>query len=359
MAESKPPIDDDDDAELELAPIDPEILAHERRRADQKTQTVLEKIDVDELFEQSAHTDFDLGTFNWKQFRFTTRDLMIATAGLAVVLTVFQLAGACNAIFWLTAVALGAGFFWVNLQERRREAERQRMKEEFLAGVRKTSASASAEAESAEAATPRKRFEVKFSFSMKELFATMTVAVVVVFLLQLMGPHNLAWILGMIAIAGIIANIAGFEAAPIIVLGWWLLLVVYLLVGLAAIFTEGKAKDAAQSGVAPRSHLALAFGTPAAGSTSGSITPWSCSHTAMHQQTSAHENPRAQPASTSLGQWTPKYTRVTPTAAVTRIAIDMNSTFSRRRETNRDATNPSVRYTAAAIVECPLGKLEV
>ena len=37
----------------------------------------------------------------------------------------------------------------------------------------------------------------------------------------------------------------------------------------------------------------------------------------------------------------------------------MSSTFSRRRGTNRDATIPSVRYTAAAIVEWPLGKLDV
>jgi hypothetical protein len=264
MTEHKPPIDDDDDAELELAPIDPEILAMERRRAQERTQTALEKIDVDELFEQGAHTDLDFGTFSWKQFRFTTRDLLIGTAGLAVVLTVFILVDACNAIFWLTAAALVAGFFWVNLQERRREAERQLKKEEFLAGVKRTSVHATADGESAEAAAPRKRFDVKFSFSMKELFAAMTAAVFVVFLLQLLGPHHLAWILGLIAIAGIIANIVGFEAAPIVVLGWWLLLVVYLLVGLAAIFSEEKAggAGAAAAAHAPDSDLWEASPTP-------------------------------------------------------------------------------------------------
>jgi hypothetical protein len=44
--------------------------------------------------------------------------------------------------------------------------------------------------------------------------------------------------------------------------------------------------------------------------------PRRCSRRAISQQAVAHTVPAVQPASTSVGQWTPRYTRLTPTAMV-------------------------------------------
>jgi hypothetical protein len=288
MADNKPPVDDDDDAELELAPIDPEILAHEQQRAKRLTDSVIDKVDVDELYGESPHTDLGVDISSLKQFRFTTRHLLIATALLALVMTVFTTTGACNAIFWIAVATLGAGWFWVLQQERRREIERQRRREEFLAGVKKTPTVTAFERDATEGADqPQKRFDVKFAFSPKEMALAMTVAVVVVGLLWLMGPHNLAYVLGLIAIAGIIANIVGLDAAPIVVLGWWLLLVLYLVVSLVAMFTDSKDDDAAAQATVASTQRVFLSNEDSRGATLHRGEPWSVNSSAPADRSSA------------------------------------------------------------------------
>jgi membrane protein implicated in regulation of membrane protease activity len=231
MADSKAPIDDNDD-EYELEPVDPEVLAIERERGERRTETAVSRIDVDELYgDTSNYSDFDVNWSELRQFRFTTQHLLILTAVLAILLTLFRLFDPGLAIFVIAAVLLAGGWFGASLLERRKEAERERRRAEFFgkgAGV--------ADATNATFDTPvtQPRAAFKFAFSTKELLITMTAAAVALALLRFIGPHTLSMVLGMIALAGLAANAMGYDPPRQVVLGWWILLVMYLAVGLIA-----------------------------------------------------------------------------------------------------------------------------
>ncbi len=236
MADFQSTFDEDDDAELELEPVDPEIIAHEKRRAEQKIEEIVKRVDVDEVLDQaSPHGDIglDFDFSNWRNFRFTTRHLLMFTAVLAVIFTIFRVAAAsCNAVFWMGVIALGAGWYWVHREEKRRDAERQRQREKILKSFGRKDELV--EQEAVGEGPFGRGFDFKFSFSLRQLFITMTVAAVAIWILNVINPQILSLLLGLIAIGGIVATIAGFEAPPIVVLGWWLLLVVYILVAIIA-----------------------------------------------------------------------------------------------------------------------------
>jgi hypothetical protein len=234
MPDPKPPVDDDDDYELELEPVDPEVLEHERRRAAKLTETAASRVDVDELYgDAGAYSDLELDLSQLKQFRFTTRHLLIATALLAILLTLFRLFPTTKAIVIIAGVLLAAGWVFTLRLERRQEAQRAKRRAEFFGEP------VEEEAIVLEAGAPP-RPEFKFAFSIKELLITTGVAAVVMGLLRIIGPNALSMGLGLIALAGIAANAMGYDPPRHIVLGWWILLVMYLLVGLFAIVAPGK-----------------------------------------------------------------------------------------------------------------------
>jgi small-conductance mechanosensitive channel len=188
------------------------------------------------------HSDLggDFEFSGWRDFRFTTRHLLILTAVLAVVFTIFRVAEmSCNAVFWLGVVALAAGWYWVYREERRREAERQRQRTVILKSFGR-------EAELTEESSGEGQLggdhQFKFSFSLKQLFITMTATAVLIGILKLMPTEIFSLLLGLIAVAGIVAVMAGFEAPPVLVLAWWILLVLYILV---SIFSQVKQNQAA------------------------------------------------------------------------------------------------------------------
>jgi membrane protein implicated in regulation of membrane protease activity len=232
MAESKPPVGDDDDYELELEPVDPEVLAMERRHAAERVEAAASRIDVDELYgDTGGYSDLTVDWSQVKQFRFTTRHLLIATAFLAILLTLFRLLYATKAIVIIAAVALAAGWIWAMRLERKKELERERRRAEFFG---KTAPAESAD-ERLEPAEQAPRAEFKFAFSIKELLITTAVCAVVLALVRLIGPEAMSVTLGAAALVGLVVNAMGYDPPRHVVLGWWLLLVMYLLVGVFAI----------------------------------------------------------------------------------------------------------------------------
>jgi hypothetical protein len=79
-----------------------------------------------------------------------------------------------------------------------------------------------------------------FSFSLKQLFWAFTVVAFIMGLAYLVGPENASWMLGAIAVLGLAIHVMGFELPGIIVFGWWVLLVVYVIMSLFAIFVSGR-----------------------------------------------------------------------------------------------------------------------
>lgn len=248
-----PPQPPEDDDELELEPVDPEILAHRQERAQHAVDSAVKKIDVDELYEpHSNYSDLELDLSGLKSFRFTTRTLLLITAILAISMTVYLTWGGCMMIFAGMLTAIAAGFFWTSKQDRQNELERIRRREEFLANKDKQAAGAPAAASASKPASPfdpetptpaaiepepaekRPFFDVKFAFSMKELFITMTAVAVSLALLRWITPEYIAMLLGFVALSGLIANASGYEPPRLVVLGWWLLMVFYLAIGLFA-----------------------------------------------------------------------------------------------------------------------------
>ncbi|MBX3435089.1 MAG: hypothetical protein KF847_17365 [Pirellulales bacterium] len=219
----------DDDDDLELEPIDPEILEHERRRAQQKSDDALARVDFEDVFHEKESEPL-VGVEQLKQFRFTIKHLLLATAVLAIVLTLFQVTEHfCSAIAILFTATLAGGWAYVFRRERALKAEKERLRAEFEAGRRLTTPAPPPP----DAPPESPAFEFRFAFSAKQMLIALTVAAVMMGVLSLAASKGtVAMILGMIAILGLVASAVGFEPPAIFVLGWWLLLVCYLILGL-------------------------------------------------------------------------------------------------------------------------------
>jgi len=238
-----------DDDELELQPIDPEIVEHQRQRTKRKVREAEDSVDINEVFDEENIGDpVDLEQL--KHFRFTTRHLMIATAVVAIVMTLFLRLDGCMGLFVSACIALGAGWWFVLREEQRRlgrlAANRKKLKQRIASQraieddesvpaskVKKLShAHAEVDADREEDNTQP---SFRISFSMKELLVAFTVAAVMLGCSQILGFENAAMLLGFVALVGLLAQAFGVELPPLVVLGWWLLLVLYILICLWAV----------------------------------------------------------------------------------------------------------------------------
>ncbi len=235
MADSDP----QDDDEYELEPIDPEILERERQRADAKVRQAEQSVDINEYYEDEQPED-PITWDDMRGFQFSIRHLLIATAGLAVFLTLWEI-GECLALFLGALAALAGGWFYVLKREREAKDKRQIERAARVAGSGKpTDPDAIDYSEFDTSEEPTASREFRFSFSMKELFGAMTVAALMLGLIQILGgAHNAALVLGLIALLGLVIHVVGFDPPPVVVLGWWLLLVLYIVMSLWAAFGSG------------------------------------------------------------------------------------------------------------------------
>ena len=245
MTEHDPHSDDDDDNddEYELEPIDPEILEHERQRGEQKTRQAESAFDIEEVYNELEPID----PINWgdlRAFRFTTRHLLIVTALLSVVMTLIEI-GRWTGLFLVVVIALAAGWFFVLKKEQRERLQRKRHREE---AKRRIAAERGEAVDAGQLPTKVDKPEpetavgpaFRFSFSMKEMLGALTVAAVLFALVRgLGGVDNAAMLLGMIALTGLAVHMIGFDPPAVIVLGWWILLVLYIVVSLWAAFGPG------------------------------------------------------------------------------------------------------------------------
>lgn len=235
------PDEDDDDYELELEAVDPEVLAHARERANRQVQETEARAERLETFEAPSEAD-SLEFDGLKNFRFTTRHLLIATAILAVLMSIVKLGGGCNGLFFAGLMALGYGWWVVLRKERNERLERERRRQEIDARMEAARRSAQGERSRMEGLEPAEeewepeKPALTFSFSLKQLFWAITVAGLVLAIATLFGPQNASWLLGAIAVLGLAIHVMGFELPGIIVFGWWILLVLYVLMSLWAIF---------------------------------------------------------------------------------------------------------------------------
>ncbi len=247
MTENNPTFDDENDDEYELEPVDPEILEHERKRAEFKTRKAEASVDIDEVFRQTELAA-PIGLEDFKHFRFTTRHLLIATALLSVVMTLCLTMGSCMGLFVSGGATIAGGWWFVHQRERRHAEKMEQQRRETEARMAAERAAedgqaresvplpASLEIDTAWDVANDEPPSFDFSFSLKEFFGAFTTAAVILALVKLTGPQTMALVLGLTALLGLVLHATGFDPPRVIILGWWILLLMYLLVGLFVAF---------------------------------------------------------------------------------------------------------------------------
>jgi magnesium-transporting ATPase (P-type) len=127
---------DSDDAELELEPLDPEVLAAEQRRAAAALEVHRTVIDVDEVYRDldvnrdTAIVDEWLDRLRNFRFQFQVKHLLVLTAVVAVVLvlSVWISLGTVFIVGFMLAVAGVSLYLKLEENKRQEEADRRRRK---------------------------------------------------------------------------------------------------------------------------------------------------------------------------------------------------------------------------------------
>ena len=221
--------------ELELEPVDPEILENQRRRVKSRARELEDRVDIEELFESAEQTD-PITLNEFKQFQFNTRHMLAVTALLAVAIAAGSRLGACAGMFAAVLLLLAAGWWLVTQKERAQRVQRRREMEQRGAAYRAATDGNLSEAPQSLIA-PKPRPALSFAFSLKQLLGTFAIAAVALVLTHSLGKaENAALLLGFVALAGLLVHALGFDPPPVVILGWWLTLVLYILTEILAAF---------------------------------------------------------------------------------------------------------------------------
>lgn len=240
-----------DDDELELEPIDPAILKAQQERTKRKSRQAEDAIDVNQGFDDQTPEDpVDLEQL--KKFRFRTHHLLSLTAVLAVTMTIFNRLGGCMGIFISGIVTLGAGW-WFVLREEKRRFERvaaQREEQQKRLAMRRAvedgesvpefytenfDAAYDDEHEADETKTALGEF--KLPFTAKEILSVLGGAIVALGCMWFLGPNIATLLFGIVAIVGLVAQALNIKMPPIVIFAWWVFLVLYVLASLSGGFT--------------------------------------------------------------------------------------------------------------------------
>jgi hypothetical protein len=246
------PPPDDDDLELELEPPDETI---EERQKQLALNAIRSRIDIDEIYRDA---DRDRGgeiLENWFRnfhFQFQLKHMLIATAVLAIAMTLIKLQ-----LFWTTLLvgvmlSVAGLYAYLRLEEKKHEVEADRKRQALYArrraqmaanmgaplaeGIESTLAEdvpqpSNAVDEMWQEAAKKEAFH--FQFSLREMLLVMTAAAVSLALVRLLGgPSATASLLGLVALGGLVVYACGYEPPQNMVFAWWLILVMYVLISI-------------------------------------------------------------------------------------------------------------------------------
>src|SRR5688572_17703666 len=117
---------EDDDAELELEPPDAQVIAAEERRAKETIEASMMSVDIDEVYRDADRRDGGEILDKWVRdfrFQFQVKHLLIATAVLAIAMTLWrlELLGTALAMFFMVSIV--AVYMYVQWLERKQQNE--------------------------------------------------------------------------------------------------------------------------------------------------------------------------------------------------------------------------------------------
>jgi hypothetical protein len=181
------------------------------------------------------------------------KHLLVGTALLAIFLTLSRFAGFGFTIPLLVMLGVLAVYSFIKYEEGKHQAEADRKRDEMYAqrrakmlarGVMQTSGPRTDPVESVPVMEPPSVFDepapapepFRIQFSMQTLLIVVTGAAITLGLLRIVGGSTpMATILGLAAVTGLVIHALGFEPPQPVVLGWWLILVLYVVLSLLAV----------------------------------------------------------------------------------------------------------------------------
>jgi hypothetical protein len=239
--------DDDDGADYELEPPDPELLAAEKRRAAEALEIHKKSIDIDEIYRDfDARRDSEI-IAAWVErlrnfrFQFQVKHLLALTAAVAMLLAVRNWIGLGRLVvigfmFFIAGVTL-----YLHWEEQKRQEAADRKRERMYAerrahlGIPGARVPDEVVAEPApnpldeirrQAAAAR---QFRFKFSLSQLLIVVTCAAILLGLVTVLGgASNAAALCGLFALGGLVIYACGYQPPEIVVFGWWVLLLLYV-----------------------------------------------------------------------------------------------------------------------------------
>jgi uncharacterized membrane protein YecN with MAPEG domain len=254
----------DDDSEYELEPPDADVLAAEERRAKAAIEATRRSIDIDEIYREDSRDRGGEILQEWTRnlkFRFQVKHLLIGTAVLAIALTLWRWGILGTTLVILMMLSIAGLYLYLQWQEKKQRDEADRRRREMYARRRapivdrpgtdvEDGDEMPAEPVPAPPVLPNETDEVwqdsmaqekfRIHFSLREMMLAMTAAAVMLCLIRVLGgAANTATLLGFIALIGLVVHALGFDPPEIVILGWWLILVLYVLLSIVAAMWTG------------------------------------------------------------------------------------------------------------------------
>ena len=245
------PIDDaplDDEYELEDPDEDVLQLARERTAENLRAASVALEVDDAQRAMEERHV---FSKDDSLRFQFQVKHLLIATAVLAIVMTLAQFAHGVAVLMVGVTAALIATHTYLNWAERKRLDEASARRAEAFRRVRERQAAAATGGPAAatmydeqldddplgddprdadpddldQAAKPR--FQI--NFGMADMLLAFTVAAVVLGIGAAISFKLLSVVLGLVAVVGLLAYGVGIQPPSKVVTIWWVTLVMYVV----------------------------------------------------------------------------------------------------------------------------------
>jgi len=251
----------DDGDEYELEPVDPEILESQRRRAQSEVIAAETALDIDKIYADRDSMEHLEGFAKDFRFQFQVKHMLLATAGLAILLSLGKLFGNFGAFLLVTLSLLAAAHGYLGWKDRKRLARIQE-KRDLLVALNREKRDSNLTPEQArdrlaeldarhagEASVERLLPQpsgkpLRIAYSMKEVMIATTVAALTLGLLKALGwgigLELATGGLGLLAVAGLVVFAIGVEIPPLLVLGWWVTLLLYILMSFIGAFMGGK-----------------------------------------------------------------------------------------------------------------------
>jgi hypothetical protein len=252
------PNDPDDGDEYELDLPDPTVINAEEQHAKRVAEQVRASINIDEVYRDA---DRDVGSEileRWMRnfrvgFQFQVKHLLITTAVVAIALTLAKLGLFWPALAWLVIGGIAGLYGFLRWEEQKHQAEMAKKRDEMYRRRRQKMAEMVASQAGGAAADSTleppvtlpplpndifgapeapKREPIRVRYSMQELLIAMTTAAVLLGIIRILGATATATILGLIAVSGLIAFGVGYQPPKPVVMGWWFILILYVVLSL-------------------------------------------------------------------------------------------------------------------------------